>query len=1072
MRFFYLWLIPFILSAAFRLPAADVPTPVADTPAADVPKVDAPVVDAPSTTSTDPAAPVAASPGAEPVTPPAELLSQLPKVPSISEKDGVVVWTNGKTTYHIIAIDVSREGAALISTPIGSLAIGRKQINDTSPNPASLAALPNLIERAQAAHLKAEDLQLSEGILTGIHLRAAGVIVHAEGVLLKSSEPAPNRQEDREKVVAAVDRLLRALPATKLDDLGKKCMEDTLRRLSRDDGNEDLDEVSPSFARRAVRHGWLRQFFPEDQDAIIAIEKIVANAERFMPVSHYIGDHLQLADVKNAFNHGGWIISTPTRSAYTLPHSEPLYYWALGNPKPMVVVDLPAGTDPTTLSQKAIAARMYQNGNLLAEWKDGALRADLRQTWRSVIPAKNHKGIDANAVTDFMPPHIAITGLNGDITQLITEGGDLTTPQDNSSAESERFLAEAAKMLSDPARLDLVGEYLLKYVYDSPDSRFPSLMGNKNSKGDIHQTALETIATVTGGIMRGDCDDLSELYQTIAERQGRNAQVISLPRHAAAAFTEKKDDGLWHTFVLQTGPPLEFSDAQLPNSLEKTFKSFDENAPFDANGLGVLLRFSGENTRGQWRLGWRIFQEPDYARTMIDVQRDWQYQTYQRAINKMKKMIDAGDQDNANYRELSGLYSFTGQYAKAVEVHQEAIKRTEGANGKLQLSVELVLHQFDAQLDAAARATALDILDQQMPAMRQNASEKERIEATQASIGQELAAALVHGKAWDLALRTIKETQLEKMSASIEQVGQWLVSPRFNQKVWESPQLEQVRTQMSLFCAMGIEILQGSGSTQLRRNADLRALAKAIESWLANIAFHDVNDEDDVLSRYALAGRYHAAIHGAETINALASNAEQPTEAKADHTTRLAGSAQLQIDLPWIGISVPYWSGQLFELFERDRADLKRELVVSLGKHCAEALAACRKLDIENNRFDEQAHHAALIVALITHDVSTVRDRLRWVKNKNDKRIRDDTAQWLGDTARYLDIVWFEEVLGLWRDEVDYKPKYFWIAWRAALNHAPAHALKAAQFAALRFKDDPSFAEEYEFMKQLFTPTP
>ena len=41
------------------------------------------------------------------------------------------------------------------------------------------------------------------------------------------------------------------------------------------------------------------------------------------------------------------------------------------------------------------------------------------------------------------------------------------------------------------------------------------------------------------------------------------------------------------------------------------------------------------------------FPEPDYAATMIDVQRDWHYQTYQRAIHKMLKMIEDGDTDNA-----------------------------------------------------------------------------------------------------------------------------------------------------------------------------------------------------------------------------------------------------------------------------------------------------------------------------------------------------------------------------------------------------------------------------------------
>lgn len=1046
------------------LPAADEPPPV--TPAATAPA--APTVPA---TPPAPATPTAL---AGPTVPAAELLSQLPKVPAIVERDGGVWWQDGVNAFRIIAVDVGREGAAVLDTPIGKLAAGRKLITDASPKPAGLAALPNLVERAKAAQLKGEDLQLTEGIITGIHLRSAELLVHTDGVLRKSAEPAPDRRGDRERVAAAVERLVRALPATKLDELGRKCLEDTLRRLPREDAGEDLEDVPPSFARRAVRHGWLRPFFPEDPEAIAALEKIVAEAERFLPTTRFTGDKLQLAEVKDAFNRGGWIISTPSRSAYTTAHSEPLYYWALGNPKPMVVVDLPPGTDPTTIEPKAIGARMYQNGNLLAEWKDGRLRPDLRPAWRSSIPAKSHKGIDTNAVTDFLPPHIVVAGLNGDIAQLLTEGGALVPPRDGTPAESERFLTDAAKVLADPARLDLLGEYILKYVHDSPDSRFPALMGSKTIKGDIHQTTRETLSTVVGGMVRGDCDDLAEVYETIADLQGRSAQVISLPRHAAAAFAEKKDDGAWHAYVLQTGPPLEFADPNLPGALEKAFKSFDEGTPFDANGLGVLLRFSGENTRGQWRLSWRIFQEPDYAKTMIDVQRDWQYQTYQRGISKVRKLIEEkNDQDNANYRELSGLYSFTGQYAKAVEMQQEAIKRTPDANGRLQLAIELVMHQFDAKQEAAARATALDILDKQLPALRQQPGEKERAEAAQVMLGLELAGALAHGKAWDLALRTIKETQLDKLAAVINDVGLWLASPRFNQKQWDNaPQLDQMRRQMAMFCATGISVIEGAGPRELRRNGDLRALAKAIEGWLANVAFHDIDDEDDALARYAMAGNYYAAMQGTDAFNLLLAQAEPPAEGKAEHAERLAGPAQVQLDLPWIAISVPFWSGQLLELFARDRTELKKEQVALLGKRSAAAFAACRKLGIDSNRFESQAHLTALITALVHRDAEVVRERLRWVKSKNDKRLRDDTAQWLGDTARFLDKDWFGEVLALWRDEVDYKPKYFWIAWRAALNGAPEHALMAAKLAAERFKDDPSFAEEYAFMKQLFTPQP
>ena len=41
-------------------------------------------------------------------------------------------------------------------------------------------------------------------------------------------------------------------------------------------------------------------------------------------------------------------------------------------------------------------------------------------------------------------------------------------------------------------------------------------------------------------MLRGDCDDLSELYQEIAARQGRMAHMIGLPAHAALAWSEQR----------------------------------------------------------------------------------------------------------------------------------------------------------------------------------------------------------------------------------------------------------------------------------------------------------------------------------------------------------------------------------------------------------------------------------------------------------------------------------------------------------------------------------------------------
>ena len=1010
-------------------------------------------------------APPVPTPSAQ--TPASVLLKSLPPVSSLIERDEKAWWVGAEPTliYQVTAVD--DEGNAVISTDVGELKVMRRLLVENRQD--AIAVLPSLLAHAKGAQVDTAALILREGILTGLHLFSAQVLVLNEGVLKRKELPDQTRDTDRSAVTAAVDKLIAALAKTNLDEVGKKALDDVLRRTAREDGNEQVDEVTPSFARRLVRGGWLRGILPDQAAAVSELEKTIMAAEKYLPVMAYEGIGLQLAEVCDSFGRRNrWILTTPTRSSYVQNQELPLYYWARPEPGPTLAVDLPAGSDPTAVNTNIERIRLFQGYAKLVEWtaKTGFV-ADL-SAWRQTYPTRG-KGIDENALSNVMPPHVVATALNGDILGLQVPGGLLIPPKDGTTQEVERFLADSARLLPDPAHLDLIGEYILSYVYDSPDTRYPFLVGNRLIKGDIHQTAAQTIATATCGMIRGDCDDLSELYQAIAERQGRGAHVISLPQHAAVAFAEKKEDGLWYAYTLQTGPAMEFKDEKLQSALQKLYTSFDDGESFDPNGLGLLLRFSGENTRGPWRLSYRIFSEPEYAKVMIDVQRDWQYQTYPRGIAKMKKMIADGDHDNANYRELSGLYSFTGEYDKAVEYHEEAISRTEDPEGKLSLYVELVQHLFDAKQDKKARDVAKDILDKQIPALKKDPANKERIAATLPHIGTQLCAALAHGKAYDVALRALKETQLEDIAGKITQVGEWLNSARFNQRAWDnSPQLLGLRRQLLMYVGIASQVLDGINSDELTTNADLQLAARSVQDWLNMVAFHDVDEPEDALNRYATAGSFYAAMLGEERLDALLASIELPKKNDRNHAKRIGGLAQLQLDLPWIKLSVPFWTGRMMELFEKERTTLDKGEVAKIMKNIRIAYDACVKMGLDHPLFDRNLHLSLVISAMIAQDDKLLRERLKWVKEKDDKRLRDDTAQWLGDAARFVPLEAYKNVLKAWKEELNYKPKWFWIAWRAALNGAPQHALVVAEMAKNEFKDDLSFTEEYDYMKKLF----
>ncbi|MBA2479227.1 MAG: hypothetical protein H0V44_01090 [Planctomycetes bacterium] len=987
-----------------------------------------------------------------------QLLKQLPSSATVVQRDEQVFWDDGKGHSFRFA-PVIFSDRPVIETSIGRIAVMRKLIDEGRFD--AIATLPALIARAQGAGIQGSDLVLSEGMMTGIHLRSAGVIVLDEGVLKKVDLPPSDRTSQRQRIADAVAVLIKALPGTGLDDLGRRTVVDMLQRMADDKNPSDLDEVTPGFARRVARFRWVEGVFGSTHaEAAAELVSAIADAERFLPTVSYEdvseARALRLAEVHDAFGNGGWALSTPTRSAFTRAHTQPMYYPQL--PEMSVVVDLPAGADPCVSPQSITGARLFHGGHLLASWKpETGFQADL-EAWRKVVTTHG-KGIGKNAVTDFLPPHLVIAGLDGDIDRVVTAGGELKPPRNGSAVEAERFLIDCAKTLPDAAHLDLVGEYLFAYVYDSPDSRHPFLIGNKRDKGDIHQTSVQTISAVTGGMMRGDCDDLAELYQAIAERQGRTAHVISLPAHAACCWAEKQDDGAWHVFILQTGPAVEFADRTLADALAKSYKSFDDSETFDPNGLSLSLRFSEENTRSHWRLSWRIFAEPEYARVMIDVQKDWHFQTYQRGIAKMLRRIAEGDDDNANFRELSGLYTSTGQYDLAAEHHRRAIEQTRDPLSRLYENIELVGQLFQGKHDSEARALAKDIIEKQIPEHR------DKLGVSVVQVGAELCGVL-RDHANDLTVKTIRTCMLGFMSTRIVHIGNWLNSPEFNQEAWEmSSEFQKWRRLTQLFAATGIAALEEAGQDALPLDDTLQGVAKSVQEWLNNIAFRDLDEPDEAMMRYASAGAYYAAILGQERFTALLEKAEVPKSGEHDHLQRIGGLAQLNLDLPWIRISVPFWSERITELFERHRETLDRQEVARMGRHIETAYAVGTKLGIEHPIIDHQYHLARLIVALVAQDADVVRERLHLVAEKDDKRLRDASAQWLGDAARFLPLDWYKQVLGIWKDELNYKPKYFLIAWRAALNHAPRHALMVGEMAATEFKDDPAFIEEYDFMK-------
>ena len=980
-----------------------------------------------------------------------ESLGELPGV--ISVADGTFTW--GQDGVPVIG----RERDAMIVTVAGqSIHVDLQAARQELVKHTDLQAL---VERAQPP-LRAPErgrIVLSHSPMLGIYLATPQRLITSQDVLPATDAGAPrDHRRARETVIAQRDRLLARVPEMVPQELVQPTVVSLLRRslddLEDPDRRYDIDEISPVFARRVLRHDVLAQISPRPQVAVPFVEAL-RDAERPHLTYAYVADGRRVEIYVNAFDRDVLVLRDGNRARVQMPTRPPAMHDGAARhlAGTWTVIDLPHDHDiqaPLVL-ERVQAAGLYHRGRRIVDWQAPDQFTWQQRDWANLIPRIR------DAVPNHVPANIVLTDAFGDIHALVTRHGLLRAPTGHED-DVERFISEAAERLPDAAHLDLIGQYFFQYVFDSPDSTVPVALGTREHKSDIHQTAAQTLASATGGVCRGDCDDIAELYQAIAERQGRLAHVIIVPGHAALAWADERD-GHWYTTLLQTGPAYQFRGETLAESLRRTYTRFDETDNFDHNAVGLLLRFSGENMRSAWRLSSRIFSEPEYAETMIDVQKDWHYQTYLQCIKKMEAMIAAGDHDTANYRELAGLDVFTGQYLSAAKHLEEAIKRTDEKTARIGLYIEKAMHLFSADEDEQASAIIRDLLERRLPAAQ------EELGMGMIQVGWQIAGTCLRGNQTTLGAQALAMTTFNTV-ARVMPMLQDFITNRFDGAAWmHSSQLNTLRRIARRSAHLALALLDRASPEEREGDVSLQNCRRLAEQYLQHIAFHDVNDASGIPRQYAMLARLLRIDMGDEEFARRLAAATVP-EAERNHTDR--SQADIDTDLSWIAMSIPYWVNELMDAFDRRHEALDRDHILAIGKRLDPALEATRRFGMAGTYTFHSYHLGRLIVALVAEDEATIRELMQHVQAQDDKRLRDDTAEWIGNCARFLPMPWFKRVLELWREEVDYKAKYLWIAWRAAINKAPEHALVTARFTAERFPDNEAFAAEERFMRQLF----
>ncbi|HTO54415.1 MAG TPA: hypothetical protein VMR50_13610 [Myxococcota bacterium] len=995
-----------------------------------------------------------------------ELVGALPARSDLVAHDGRLFWRASSGKEYAVLRARERDWLEL-DTELGPLRSSWGLLSPTQTDP--LRDLPKLVALARSAGLKVEDLVFSEEELSGTYLLGPHLYVIREGLLRDSGRPdlatrsRAQHEQARARVEHAVDALVESLPQSKLSPESRPAVASILAQIPLEDSQTNLDYAPPSFVRRLVRYGWLSTL-GAPKERCEALRRAVVEAEKLRPVARYTGKGSTFELVEDAYGTRVWTLQSPERVGYSKIAQSPEYY---ANGKPTrLVVRLPLGSDPLRDAAQYHSAELWSGADRLSRWdREHGFTAD-DPAWRTAFPTKGD-GVEWAALPDALPPHLLITAPNGDVFLLATRFGVVHPARGGteSDADAEKFYAEAARALPDAAYLDLIGEYLLVYAFDSPDPRNPALLGTRVVSGDIHQTGPQTLATTTGGLMRGDCDDLSELEQEIAERQGRNAQMIGLPAHAALAWAEQQPDGSWLTYILQTGQPLAFPGATLPESLELTYKSFGSNELFDRTKLEILLRFSGENTRSSWYLSWRIFADPQYAKTMIDVQEDWHFQTYQRAIVKMKELVEAGDQDPANYTELAGLYHYTGQYSLAADALSEAIAHSDFGQTRVSMEIDRVVALASANRMDEARALARELRKHEIPKLEEKMGTK--MEEAKLSLADAVA---VENCDLGLALEILANDVTPEVSAQIDTLTESLKAKSVDMENWRL-QTEPVRDRIRWYVSSSIGLLFSTRDGELADASARSELSETSLRWIRELAFREIDPAESALSRYAVVGRLMEATSDPNEVLAKIEAAPLPADPKIDHTRRGDGPEQTARDLSFIRISPTFWSAEIASLFAKEKKTLDPAQVEDLARRAVRAREEAESLGLDHRSFEHELREIRLVTALVSDDEPRLRAELRDIRQENDRRVRMNAASWIATVARFQSVPRFARLVEIWREEVDYKPMWFWIAWNAALAGANDQALLVARTAAREFHDDRAFVEEYQFMQRRFSPT-
>lgn len=973
-------------------------------------------------------------------------------------EDDRLFWTDGAARRYEVA-EVQRRGALVLRTEPGALKVDPEvwRGGQHGPPPALDAMVQHVLDAGQP---------MTGAVLVGdgfmpLRIRSLGFQV-VEGGLMGRDQGARSRgnamrARASEQLQDATRAFLHALDDAPLDAGTRKATAEILRALPSKGGNF-FSSLDPTITRRLIRHGWLRQV-GSAADVTTMLEEAVEASVTPQPLERYAGPGGSWTRYEDVFGRELEVLVTSDGTWFSCPQPTP--QWLGRAATRSVTVQLAPQGDPFADRIEPVAAHLEPYGGL---WRRGGTLEVDAAAWQKAM--KRRFGRQPNQPDNLFPPHMLLTNGYGDAVALVTQHGVVHPGRDASPAERKRFFDEAAKALPDVAHMDLVGEILYTYAWDTAEYDRPLLLGTEAYNGDIHQTADQTLQTCCGGIYRGDCDDLACFYHALTTHQGRNAHVMSLPHHLANAYAEQQPDGSWGVAVLHTGPPLWITARTLERAILKTYEHFESHESVDLGGLPFSLRFGEDAVRQRYMLPYEIFRDAEYARDLIEVQAAYRFHTYLTGIETMERILAKRKTTNAaDHRETAHLLTWADRDADATPHFEQAFAAATTNASRVDAGLDWLGNLVDAGQHEAARTLAARLAKSIIPAFERELGHK----LVQPWL--RLARPLVHDDTLrSLGLALLAEHAAERVVPAFEAIEEVARRAGFDPRWLHYNGLPRSTTNVGGFVNLALialgESQMGTDGVALEHRDTLDAM---LRRWFDRIAFHTLHANASVLRLYGSLASYYEGTIGSKNLEKLVAKAGA---ASADDLRRARAPGRIQrapseFHLRMIKLTPGYhrarwWRGLVAEPADFDGKTTRRAIYAELA-----ATDAAAQQGLGHHGDPNDILLARLALTFLDGRAKAATPILAEAAERRDPGLESAVVRLLTASAhRHAPEAWMALVTA-WADTMGRTPDHLKLAWQVMRDDHPEHAVAAGRLALARHADRADFQRELAHLKQV-----